>query len=261
MIDGIYVAASGGYKQEKSLEVITNNLANVNTIGFKRDLLAFKSFLAPFPGSPQNASPGLGASLAARKKDTSYTGIVELRSDLSQGRLVSTGNPLDVALEGEGFFEIKTKDGLRYTRQGNFKLNSDKILVTQNNNPVMGSGGPITIKSGGANISINSKGTISAGKGPGKNVAGSLKIVNFKNPGELIKAGDGLFFLPDGSSGEFKTPEFSLHQGFIEYSNVSAIKEMTKMIEVMRGYQAYQQLIQTIDSANAKAAIDIGRLA
>lgn len=261
MIEGIYVAASGGYKQEKSLEVISNNLANVNTIGFKRDVLAFKSFMTPFQKSFKKESPGLLPATSAQIKDASYTGIVELKSDLSPGRITATGNPLDVALDGEGFFVVQTKDGVRYTKQGNFKLNNNKILVTQNGDPLIGTGGPITIKSSGPELSIDIKGKISVGKGLSGEVAGNLRIVNFNNPEKLIKSGNGLFMLTGKNSEEIEATNFSIKQGYLELSNVNIIKEMTKMIEVSRTYQAYQQVIQTIDSVNAKAAIDFGRFA
>lgn len=259
MTDGIYVAASGGFKQEKRLEVISNNLANVNTIGFKRDALAFKEFLAPFPdgtGSEPSVSKPGEQNL---KKDASYTGIVELRTDFSQGGIRETGNPLDVALSGEGFFAIQTKDGVRYTRQGNFRLNNENTLVTHDGNPVLGPGGPITIQGTGNAISIDAQGKISLGDGLANEAVGDLRIVKFENPEKLVKTGNGLFMLTGEDVEEIAADNFSINQGAIESSNVTAVKEMTRMIEVLRSYQAYQKVISTIDSINERAATDLGR--
>ena len=259
MFEGIYVAASGGFKQEKSLEVISNNLANVNTIGYKRDTLAFKEFLTPFPdgaGSKPSVSKPGEQNL---KKDTSYTGIVELKTDFSQGGLRETGNPLDVALDGEGFFAIQTKDGVRYTRQGNFRLNNEKVLVTHGGDPVLGAGGPITIQGIGNTISIDAQGKISLGDGLANETVGDLRVVKFDDPGKLIKIGKGLFMLTGENVEEIAADNFSVKQGAIESSNVTAVKEMTKMIEVLRSYQAYQKVINTIDSVNERAVTDLGR--
>lgn len=306
MFEGIYVAASGGFKQEKSLEVISNNLANVNTIGYKRDTLAFKELLAPFPGITESTPSASKPGEHNFKKDASYTGIAELKTDFSQGGIRETGNPLDVALDGEGFFTIQTKDGVRYTRQGNFRLSDKGVLITQNGNPVIGLikqvaiekpapeeltveegsrenlpgniaadekgkeeiqefdpvfglEGPLTIKPSGLIISIDGEGTISVGNGKSNKSVGKLKIVKFDDPEKLIKTGKGLFMLTGKDVKEIAADNFSVIQGAIESSNVTAVKEMTKMIEVMRSYEAYQKVIQTIDSANERAATDLGR--
>jgi len=261
LIDGIYVAASGGFKQEKSLEVISNNLANVNTVGYKRDTLAFKEFLAPFPDGAENEPSVSKPGEHNLKKDASYTGVVELKTDFSQGGLRETGNPLDVALDGEGFFAIQTKDGVRYTRQGNFRLNNESNLTTHDGNLVLGAGGPITIQGIGNTISIDAQGKISLGDGLANEAVGDLRIVKFDDPKKLIKTGDGLFMLNGTDAEEIAADNFSVKQGAIESSNVTGVQEMTKMIEVLRTYEAYQKVIQTIDSANAKAVTDIGRLA
>lgn len=260
MIDGIYAAASGGYKQERSLEVIANNLANMNTAGFKRDTLAFKELLPPFSDSNQSTPTSPGSVGGAAKRDISYTGIVEFSTDFSQGSMIDTGNPLDVALDGEGFFAIQTKDGVRYTRQGNFRLNSERVLVTQDNEPVLGTGGPITIQGSGTIITFDTAGKISVGDGLANQAVGDLRIVNFDDPGKLVKTGKGFFMVSGENVQEKAADNVSVRQGVIESSNVSSVKEMTKMIEVMRIYESYQKIIQTIDAANSKAATEIGRL-
>ncbi len=259
MFEGIYIAASGGFKQEKSLEVISNNLANVNTIGYKRDTLAFKELLAPFPGITESTPSASKSGEHNSKKYASYTGIAELKTDFSQGGIRVTGNPLDVALDGEGFFAIQTKDGVRYTRQGNFRLNNESILVTHDGDPVLGAGGPITIQGAGNIISIDAQGKISLGDGLANEAVGELRIVKFDDPEKLIKIGNGLFMLTGTDVEEIVADNFSVKQGAIESSNVTAVKEMTKMIEVLRSYEAYQKVINTIDSVNERAATDLGR--
>ena len=261
MLEGIYIAASGGFKQEKNLEVIANNLANVNTVGYKRDSLAFQELLAPFPDSQGSVSSISASGDHGFNKDASFSGIVKLSSDFSQGAIRETGNPLDVALDGEGFFAIETKDGVRYTRQGNFRLNDANVLVNHDGNPVLGEGGQITIQGIGNIVSIDTQGKISLGDGLGNQGVGNLRVVKFNDPGKLIKTGKGLFMPTGADVNEIEADNVSVKQGAIESSNVAAVKEMTKMIEVMRTYEAYQKVIQTIDSVNGRAVSELARIA
>lgn len=245
MSSSLYVAASGSIIQEKRMEIIANNLANANAVGFKRDKCAFQ---VP---KPEDA--------ARNTETTSQTGLLakqpfETYTDYNQGPLMATGNPLDLGLSGDGFFVVKTPDGERYTRSGNFVLNTDKTLVTQDGHPVVGDGGPIVVNA--ANVTIDETGAVIA---DGKRV-GALKIVDFPKPYALQKEGGGLFKTSDDQIEPIEATEVTVNQGFVEGSNINPVVEMTEMIETVRGYESYQRIIQFLGEINAKAANEVGRL-
>jgi flagellar basal-body rod protein FlgG len=164
-----------------------------------------------------------------------------------------TGNPFDLALEGDGFFCIKTEQGTQYTRNGNFSLDQDGMLVTMDGLPVLGEGGPINIE--GDTFTVGVKGNISVDG----NLVDTIKIVGFEKPDALEKTENSLFAIADKNEVESKAENTGVSQGFIELSNVNAIRMMTEMIEVLRGYESYQKAIKTADEANAKAINDVGR--
>jgi len=245
MSSPIYVAASGSIIQEKRMEIIANNLANVNAVGFKRDSCAFQ---VP---NPEDA--------ARNTETTSQTGLLakqpfETYTDYNQGPLQATGNPLDVALSGDGFFVVNTADGEKYTRAGNFVLNSERTLVTQDGHPVLGDGGPIVVT--GSDVKIDETGAIMV---DGRRV-GALKIVDFPKPYALRKDGGGLFKKGEDQPPPGPAADVPVNQGFVEGSNINPVLEMTEMIETVRGYESYQRIIQFLGEINAKAANDVGRI-
>lgn len=236
--EGFYAALSGGVAQERRLEILANNLANINTAGYKKDVLSFKSVL----GTAENA---LG--------NTDYVDVASFRTDFSQGGVIHTGNPLDLTIRGDGFFEIETANGTRYTRQGTFSLDASNRLVTQNGDPVVGSGGPLTLD-GGA-IMVGDQGDISVDGSP----AGTIKIVQFTDPDQLEKAGASLF-RHKGDEGNITTrADATVAQGFIETSNVDPVVEMVRMIEISKAYSSYQKVIQSMDDASKKLISELGR--
>ena len=260
MSETMNVAASGALVQQMRLEVLSNNLANINTIGFKEDRVIFRAYLpgsqepiegftemGSIPVSWENLNPGLPSNFHVEFEGT--------KTSFFPGQLKHTGNALDIALDGEGFFCVKTPEGVRYTRKGNFSLNTDGVLATQEGLPVLGNAGEIKID--GRNIAVDMEGNISV---DGKKVD-TLKIVDFSQPYALEKVGDSLFTPLDAGVNENTAEGVKVSQGFVELSNVDPVKVMTEMIEVLRAYESYQKIIRCVDETTSKAINEIGTLA
>jgi len=256
MSGDIYLAAAGALACEKRLQIISNNLANANTVGFKMEQGYFKQFDTNDPA----ISPVQNAAATESQADLFWNNF-NVYTDYSSGPLKMTGNDFDLALEGDGFFCIQTPDGIHYTRKGDFTLDAEGVLVTRNGYPVLGEGGEITVKSNEnpnqhAQFAVDEQGNISV---DGKQVD-TLRIVKIAELSRLTKAGDTLFKLPAAGAAEVKADNFRVSQGFIEMSNVEVVKMMTEMIEVLRGYESYQKVIQAADESNSKAINEVGNL-
>jgi flagellar basal-body rod protein FlgF len=251
----IYMAAAAALAYEKRLEVIANHLAHVNTAGFKRDDVAFQAYLSTAEGAAAAVRPPYPDGQAGASFWVSYAS----RTDFSPGPLQRTGNVLDLALNGKGFFSAESPDGTVYTRRGNFALSREGVLVTQEGWPVQGTGGEIRLEAqnagpGGLDVSVGEDGTVRAN---GRDV-GRLRIEGFADSGRLTKIGHGYFQPAEGA--EAAAPEdVRVAQGFLEMSNVEAVRAMTEMIEILRGYESYQRVIRSIDEANAKSINEVGR--
>lgn len=244
-MEGLFLALSGATVQERRLEMIANNLANLNTTGFKREIALFDAWV------PNGVAKTIGPQ---------YGLLRGIATDFSSGPLRRTGAPLDIAIEGEGFFVVQTPQGNRFTRDGHFTLDAEGRLVTQKGMPVLGTGGGITLPAG--SVSIDPEGRVSV---RGTEVGAqpievdTLQVVRFEDPSRLRKVGDGLL-----SAGEIFPagfPEARLLQGALEGSNVDPIQEMVSMIEVLRLYEAAQKAIQISDDLASKAANDLAKLA
>jgi flagellar basal-body rod protein FlgF len=214
----------------KIVDIITNNLANANTTGFKRD---FGHIL---------------------QKETGYD--VGTQVDMSAGDLVSTGNELDVAINGQGFFAIQTPNGVRYTRNGSFSLSAAGELVTKDGMPVLNSSGT-TINIGRGKVAIQDSGIVTV---DGSEVA-TLKIVNFNDPQKLQK--EGLYRLTwnGAPSGVQDVTEPHLKSGTLERSNVNAMDEMVHLMSAYREFEAVQRTLKTLMSdLSGKLVQEMGRL-
>jgi flagellar basal-body rod protein FlgG len=250
----IYMAAAAALAYEKRLEVVANNLANVNSAGFKRDGVSFQAYLTTEAGRTQAVQPPYPAPQAGSRFWIAY----DSRTDFAPGPLRQTGHALDLAVNGKGFFSTESPQGTRYTRRGNFTLSSEGILVTQEGWPVQGEGGEIRVEgrgsgAGESEVSVGADGTLRVS---GRDV-GRLRIEDFPRPGSLIKTGQGYFQAADGAG---EPPEnFSIAQGFLEMSNVEAVQSMVEMIEILRGYESYQRVIRSVDEANAKSIAELSR--
>jgi flagellar basal-body rod protein FlgF len=209
----------------RSIDVIANNIANVSTPGFKRESVKFEEYL-------QNVRPAEGQKGTQQMSFVKDAGVLR---DLSGGRLETTGAPFDLAINGNGYFAIQTPQGERYTRNGHFTLNAEGIVVTQQGDPLLGDGGPITIAPDDGDISFGTDGTISGKQGQ----LGKVRMVDFANQRELQKQGDSLYSTTQAAN---PATGATLSQGMLESSNVQPVVEISRMIEIMRAYEATSTL-------------------
>ena len=262
MIEGLYIAASGGTKQLKKLDTISNNLANISTQGFKRDLLIYEEKIPPFAGNT-SSGVGLGALLQFLEPDPAiaYVEVTGSLTDFTQGSLINTENPLDVAIEGDGFFVLDTPAGTRYTRNGTFSLDGLGQLVDQAGNLLMTRNDePAFIPIGTERVTIDKDGTIFGGRGLDLEAVGQLKIVQFDDNQGLVKEGEGMYINQNASIQEENLGEVTVLQGFLEKSNVNVVQEMTQMIETVRTLEAYQKIIQSIDEADDQSVNNLAQV-
>ncbi len=233
---GLTEATETMVAQEQRLNQIANNLANVNTNGYKKDDLTFWEMMFKAAGNRPRVGKGIKVII-----------------DQSQGALQQTDNPLDFAISGRGFFKIQTPQGIRYTRNGNFTLNSGGQLSTADGNLVIGNGGPVSLNS--EHVVVGRDGTISSGG----QVIDRLALVDFSDQKGLIKVGNSLFKLKPGNR-ELQAGKAEIKQGYLEASNVSIVRGMTEMIDLQRSYQAQQKMIQTLDDLDHQAISRVGNL-
>ncbi len=252
MIRALYSAGSGMSAQQMNIDTIAHNLANANTAGFKmrrtqfQDLL-YQSVMQPgaAAGSQTVVPSGLQIGLGARPSANSVV--------FSQGNFQQTDNPLDVVIQGKGFFQIRRPTGeLAYTRAGGFQMDRDGNMVTGNGDPLEPQ---ITIPATAQNIAIAADGTVSYSvQGQtASQVAGQIQLANFTNPGGLNSIGNGLF-LPTDASGDPTVGNpgsqdgfGSLQQGYLEASNVSIVEEFIGMILSQRAYEANSKVVKAAD--------------
>jgi len=254
----IYMAATGALAYEKRLQLIANNLANVNTSGYKKDISSFQMY----NGSDLANNSGYVGQQQDLSQANEFWIKMDTSTDFSSGFIKNTGNNLDMAILGEGFFSVQTPNGVRYTRNGEFSLSEDGNLVTKDGYAVMGEGGEIKVESKAAmtdperhELAVDEEGYLSL---DGKRV-GRFKIVKFEDPNSLQKEGYSLFKTEADGVGESKAEDFTVSQGFLEVSNVGAVRMMTEMIEVLRGYESYQKVIRSIDEINARAINEVSQ--
>lgn len=240
MDNALLVGLSRQVALKRELDVIANNVANMNTSGFKAETMMFEQFLDPtarheyFPGNDRRIS------------------FVVDRATLhnfSQGALQRTEAPLDLALDGEGYFAVQTPNGERYTRGGNLHLNAQGQLVTASGLPVLGQGGPITFEPNDTTFTIAADGTVSTQNGD----RGKLRIVRFANQHQLSQRGEGLWAAPNGVTPQVADATTRVVQGALEKSNVHAVREMNRLIEVTRAYTNVATMQQRTDELRRKA--------
>ncbi|HET9715330.1 MAG TPA: flagellar basal-body rod protein FlgF [Pseudolabrys sp.] len=220
----------------RELDVIANNIANLNTSGFKSDGAVFEEFISPTARADNFLIPDRRVSFVQDRA----TWI-----DLSAGALERTNNPLDVAVDGRGFLVVQTPRGERYTRNGGLQINSNGELVTAEGYQVLGESGPITFQPKDQQITISSDGTISVREGENaatESQRGQLRLVSFDQPGMLQKDGTSLFSAPPNIVPQADKTSRVI-QGTIEKSNVRGVVEMTRMIEVTRSYTQIATLL------------------
>jgi flagellar basal-body rod protein FlgF len=221
---------------ERQLDVIANNIANVNTSGFKADSSLFEEYL----NTPAHEDNFVGSD-----RRVSFVQDRGTFRDMSSGPLDATKNPLDVAIDGSAFLTVQTPGGERYTRDGNLHINAQGQLVTVAGNPVVGASGPIVFQQTDHDINITPDGTITVVEGSGRtdSIRGTLRLVSFADAQKMLKEGLNLYSAGTAGAPQADTKS-TVRQGFLEKSNVNAVGEMSRMMEVSRAYTSIATLMQ-----------------
>jgi flagellar basal-body rod protein FlgF len=239
MDSGFYAASTALMARTATLDTIANNLANASTVGFRAERDVFSSVLA---------NAGTTSTSPLDSVINSYGIMSGTMSDVKQGELQKTGNPLDLAIEGPGYFTVQTASGQMYTRDGGFQMSSGGRLVDGSGNAVLGdTGQPITLPPGG--IAISPDGTISSNGA----VAGKLKIVEFPAGTELSNIGNTDFAAPPNVQPTAATNS-SVRQGSLEASNVNPVSSMIQLVEAQRSAEMMQRALTMFNSEMDKTA-------
>lgn len=219
----------GSLQQQKRLEVIANNIANASTAAYKRDDSHFSDFVF----------------------QTTYT-------NFGPGAIKSTENPLDVAIQGDGYLRVQSEEGEVYTRAGNLRLNGENTLVTQEGWPVLGKGGPIQVKD--SRIRIDPSGQIFDYDDNEENLVDTLDVVTFRKDTALMKVRNG--YVKPVDSGQEATPleNVDVQQGALEGANFNVVEEMTRMVDTMRAFEAYQKASQTQSELDSQLISKLGNM-
>jgi len=249
--------------QEIKLDYISNNLANVNTFGFKQNVSAVKSFpqmlvhrlndtYLKVSGIERNMDlrPLIGLSTMGAVVD-------EIATDYTKGDIENTENPYDIAIDGPGFFVVETPYGERMTRAGNFTINANKELVNKLGYRVMGENGPITLD--GKTFNVDENGVIYVGDN-GDEYLDRLKIVTVDDYKTIKKVGHDMFMVPAEHPQPYDAVNVTIRQGAIERSNVNTIFMLRSMIDVMRTYEANSKVVMTKDNLMGQAVGEIGKV-
>ncbi len=234
----ILVSLSHQVAMERQMDIIANNIANMNTTAYKRESIMFNEYLSD-----------IGGSLPQSFKKVSFVQEVGIARQMTNGELLTTGNVLDVALEGEGMFKVrKTNGDIAYTRNGHFALSTNNTLITSDGHEILDDGdAPIEFPPNSDGFKVAEDGTVSA-KEIGQ--IGKIAVLEFENYGALKKIGDNLY-----SAEEVPVPSdnFRMSQGMLETSNVSAVLEVTNMIHLSRAYAQTANLIDQVQQTSSQA--------
>jgi flagellar basal-body rod protein FlgF len=281
-VKDLWVSISGALAQQKKVETIANNVANANTPGFKKDDLAFKEELAvlnrgytdiDLPNkewAPEDFYRSYGA-------ENSHVGIQGTYTNHKQGQLRPTKNPLDLALNGPGFFEVLTPGGVRFTRRGTFTINNDGKLVTDQGHPVLtkfqmpqglklkelAAQGSKIPQPNERLVDMNAKGQITVNNFGevfrGDQQIAELSVVEFKDLHALRKEGSSYYINANIGNMKGETGNTTVQQGYVEQSNVNAIQEMSELIRAHRHFESIQRVIKAYDNVVGREVNDIAK--
>lgn len=257
MVRSLYTAYTGMANEQKRLDIISNNLANVSTAGYKEESVANQAFDQLLTIKIRDVSeayhqrPVGSMSLGVQ--------IGEVYTDYKQGSVRETGNTYDLALEGGGFFALRVVDragneSIKYTRDGNFKITSEGLVVDAYGNHLQSEAGDLMVPTDAAEVRIMSDGSVYADG----ELVDIIRIVDFENYDYLNKFGDNMYVTIDGAVE--KEPVGTIRQGFIEQSNVNSVREMVEMINITRAYEAGQKVIQTTDTMLEQSVGSVGKV-
>jgi len=236
MVRGIYTAAAGMLARLDQLDVAGNNLANVNTTGYKEDRLHFRALI----GGQLNSA-----------NQTEVTGSEDMRVRMAQGSFAPTGNPLDLALDGSGFFVVQANGREYLTRNGHFTLNANGELVTSQGYNVLGESGPIVLARD--EVRVNAKGEMVLDGA----VATTLRLVDVADSAQLGKRGENLF---EARAGAVVNPATAtVRQGYLEDSNVNLLQRMVELVEVQHAFDTAQRAIHAEDETLRRTVVDLGK--
>ncbi len=246
MENALLVGLSRQMALSNELDIIANNIANIDTTGFKADNATFGEYL--MPGASNHQFRGSDRLISFVQDRASWI-------NFSEGAIQQTGNPLDIAISGDGYLAVQTPRGLRYTRNGALQINGTGQLITDEGDPVMGDNGPITFQTGDHDISISPNGIVTAlsGSDPDNAPRGRIQIVGFDHPQLLQKDGSSTFMAPTGVNTTAPPTGTRLVQGSIEKSNVNAVAEMARMIQITRSYTDIAAILQNQDDQRRNA--------
>ncbi len=235
MENALLIGLSRQMVLERQMDVVANNVANVNTNGYKADKSLFQEYLKS--GAHED-------NFVGQDRRVSYVLDSGTFKDFSQGPSEQTKNPLDIAIDGSGFLAVQTPAGERYTRDGGLQINNQGQLVTAAGNPVLGNSGPIVFQPTDHDVSIAADGNITVLEGINRvsAIRGKLRLVSFAQAQSLLKEGTNLYSA--GTAAAQPDTASRVRQGFVEKSNVNSVTEMSRMIEVTRTYTQIANLLQ-----------------
>ncbi len=259
MIRGIYFSARGMLAEKQRLDMSSNNLANAQTSGFKREFPLFSSreqvdiWRVNDPPGPVFLSTGVGAQPVPVGSLATGSKLEGSLTDHSQGGVMETGHSLDVAIEGPGYFVLETPGGQRYTRSGAFVLDREGYLVNSQGFRVLGESGALRLAT--SDVGIDMEGNIR----DSGNLHERLRVVQFDDPQGLARQGDSLFAATDASGSTRVSGDCKVIQGYLEGANVNALREMVDIITIMRAYESNQKALQAQDETLGKAIDQVAR--
>ena len=254
MSDGIYSALSGALAEQRTLDIVANNVANANTAGYRGDRVAFDEALSPTRGGGNVPADAIAQSPTTAPNPLRFVVANRVVTDQSEGTFKATGNPFDVAVEGNAYLSVMTRNGERYTHAGNFVRDSNGLLSTAHGEPVLGVGDTeIRVPINAGELVIDQGGEVRADNA----VLGHLKLTEFQNESMVVKEGHTLFVAQNGANPQ-QAVNASVKQGFIEMSNINPVASLNELITVNRSFEAFQKVISTFKDLDDRAARDLG---
>lgn len=245
---GIYTIASGGVAAQMRLDTIAQNLSNVGTAGYKAERVAFD--VTPLQNFP---TPVVDPILAETQP---LVVGADMRRDFSQGSVTSTGNPLDVAITGKGFFAVVTPRGERYTRQGSFIVDKEGFLTTPEGFRVQGDQGDLRLGTEGGPIEIGEDGSIRSDG----SIIGQFRLTDFGDQPQLVPEGDSLYLAMGGGT-PMSPDQVQVTQYALERANVDVVQGMVALVDVSRTFETYMRAITRLDELQQRAINEVGRTA
>lgn len=257
MVRGLYTAWTGMANEQRKLDIISNNLANAATVGYKKDSVTNQSFDNLLTIKIKDASENFKDKTIGTM--TLGVKIGEVYTNFDQGSLRKTDNTFDIAIEGKGFFRVSTTDAngnqvIKYTRDGAFTMDVNGRIVDANGNPLLGEGSEITVPTDAVSIIIEADGSVYADN----EYIDRIALTDFEDYKYLQKQGDSMYIALEGAEEIESTA--AIHQGYTEQSNVNVVSEMASMIAITRAYEANQKVIQSIDGTLDMAVNSVGKV-